>query len=201
MVMNPSVRLPFDSKRTAAALLAVTALTALFAWRQNQGGLVGGPISLAKTFWLNYALLTFFVLPFCLWRSPWLTEAARRLFGWVFALFVARGIVELWILYFTRDWKCLYGIAHDALTLGVILWMSVRLSRPRDARALQFAGLISISLCVEAFMAWQFSLLASPAQGIYFAANTPHFQFVNTASWVAVGLGYPALAFLTWRET
>jgi len=50
------------------------------------------------------------------------------------------------------------------------------------------------------FMAWEFSKLASPAEGIYFAADTPHFRFVNLASWLAVAIGYPALLHLLSRS-
>ena len=78
--------------------------------------------------------------------------------------------------------------------------MSEDLTR-RDFAVLRVATLLQITLCVEIFMAWEFSKLASPAQGIYFASDTPHFRLVNVASWFAVALGYPALLYLlSWRR-
>jgi hypothetical protein len=73
--------------------------------------------------------------------------------------------------------------------------MSSELAR-REYMALRVATLLQITLFVEMFMAWEFSKLASPAEGIYFAADTPHFRFVNVASWIAVAIGYPALLYL-----
>jgi hypothetical protein len=60
--------------------------------------------------------------------------------------------------------------------------------------------LLQITLFAEMFMAWEFSKLASPAEGIYFAADTPHFRLVNMASWIAVATGYPALLYLLSRN-
>jgi len=70
----------------------------------------------------------------------------------------------------------------------------------RDFSALRVANFLQITLFVEMFMAWEFSKLASPAEGIYFAADTPHFRIVNVASWIAVAIGYPALLYLLSRS-
>ncbi len=189
-------RLRFDSDSTLILAGAVSLATAIFAWNQNRRRPVGGPISLAKTIWLNYALLAFLAIPFCLWRNPELKPNARALFGWVFALFAARAVVEMWMLYFTRAWRCIHGIVHDFVVLAVILALATRLDSLYDAGALFVALLICISLVVEAFMAWQFSKLAAPADGIYFADESPRFRFVNRASWAASLALYPPLAFL-----
>lgn len=181
----------------------LAAATALFAWRQNHAGGVGGPISAAKTLWLNYMLVAMYVVPFFLWRDDTLAPATRRLFGGIFMSFALRAPIELWIIFFTRAWRCGYGIAHDLLTIGLIAILR-RSMRPevakRDSGAMRVATVLQITLLVEICMAWEFSRLASPAQGIYFAADTPHFRVVNVASWIAVSFGYPALMFFSWRS-
>lgn len=184
------------------AASAVTCLTFLFASFQNRVGWVGGPISLAKTLWLNFTLLVFLVLPLCLWRNQRLAPHVRVLFGVVFVSFALRGVAELYILYFTHAWECIYGIGHDLLTFAAIVWCRRRSAvkhLPHDQRALAFATLVQVALLVEGFMAWQFSRLASPADGIYFADDNAHFRFVNNASWVAAALGYPLLGQFLWR--
>ena len=176
--------------------------TGFFGWIQNRGGLVGGPISIPKMLWLTYTLLTFVVVPACLWRNRALSREIRMLFGVAFISFAIRGIIELYILYWTRNWQCIYGILHDLLTFALVVALGLRLPRDRtdkDQRALGFVWILLPSLLVECFMAWQFSKLASPGAGTYFASDDPHFQFVNNASWAAVVIGLPLLGWYLWR--
>lgn len=185
------------------SIATLSAASAVFAWRQNHIGGVGGPISFAKTLWLNYMLVAMYVVPFFLWRENTLALPTRRLFGGIFMSFALRAPIELCIIFFTRAWRCAYGITHDLLTIGLIVLLRRSMSpdmAQRDSAALRVATLLQITLLVEIFMAWEFSRLASPAQGIYFAADTPHFQVVNGASWIAVSLGYPALMYFLWRS-
>ena len=185
------------------SIAVLSAASAVFAWRQNHLAVVGGPISIAKTLWLNYMLIAMYVVPFFLWRSETLAPETRRLFGWLFLSFVLRAPIELWIIFFTRGWRCGYGITHDLLTAGLLIFLRWRMS-PELARreyvALRVATLLQITLFVEIFMAWEFSKLASPAEGIYFAADTAHFRLVNVASWIAVAAGYPALLYFLSRN-
>jgi len=185
------------------SIVVLSAASAVFAWRQNHLGVVGGPISVAKTLWLNYMLIAMYVVPFFLWREKTLAPATRSLFGWLFASFALRAPVELWIIFFTRGWRCAYGITHDLLTVGLLAFLRWRMSPElarREFAALRVVTLLQITLFVEMFMAWEFSKLASPAKGIYFAADTPHFRVVNVASWIAVAIGYPALLYLLSRR-
>jgi hypothetical protein len=186
-----------------SSIALLSTASAAFAWRQNHAAVVGGPISMAKTLWLNYMLIAMYVVPFFLWREKTLEPVTRRLFGWLFASFALRAPIELWIIFFTRGWRCGYGITHDLLTVGLLAYLRRRMSTDevrRDMAALRIATLLQITLFVEMFMAWEFSKLASPAEGIYFAADTPHFRIVNIASWIAVGIGYPAMLYLLSRR-
>ena len=181
----------------------LSAASAVFAWRQNHLAVIGGPISVAKTLWLNYMLITMYIVPFFLWREKTLAPATRNLFGCLFVSFALRAPIELWIIFSTRGWRCAYGMTHDLVTLGLMIYLRWRMSPElawRDVAALRVATLLQITLLVEMFMAWQFSKLASPAEGIYFAADTPHFRWVNVASWIAVSVGYPALLYLLSRS-
>jgi hypothetical protein len=158
---------------------------------------------MAKTLWLNYMLISMYIVPFFLWREKTLAPTTRRLFGWLFLSFALRAPIELWIIFFTRGWRCAYGITHDLLTVGLLVFLRRKISpelAQRDSAALRVLNLLQITLFVEMFMAWEFSKLASPAEGIYFAADTPHFRFVNVASWIAVAIGYPALLYLLSRS-
>src|SRR5260370_30832258 len=89
---NP-VRSPFVSETAAlpqvtlrhrwplvSSVAALSAGSALFAWRQNHLAVVGGPISMAKTLWLNYMLIAMYIVPFFLWRDKNLAPAPSSLF-------------------------------------------------------------------------------------------------------------------------
>jgi hypothetical protein len=186
-----------------SSIALLSAASAVFAWRQNHLAVVGGPISVAKTLWLNYMLIAVYIVPFFLWREKSFTPATRSLFGWLFASFALRAPIELWIIFFTHGWRCAYGITHDLLTFALLAFLRWRMSPEsarRDFAALRVATLLQITLFVEMVMAWEFSKLASPGEGIYFASDTPHFRAVNIASWVAVAIGYPALLYLLSRS-
>lgn len=172
------------------------ATTALFGWRQNRGGVVGGPISLPKVLWLNLTLTVFFGLPAVLWRDAALSPATRALWGWLLLSFVLRAVVELYLIYVTITWKCVYGISHDLFQLGLAVALAAAVPAGADPRARAFLWLYGAVLLVEAGMARAFSLLADPKDGIYFASDDARFLRVNRASWAASLTGYAALAGL-----
>ena len=166
----------------------ITTLVALatggFAWRQNRGGLVGGPIAPVKAAWLAFALIMFYVVPGTLAASGRHGAGVRLLFGAVLVSFVLRGAIELWLLYARRGWKCIYGVSHDLAMAVVVLigWRLAAGNSAMDARALWFAQFLIIVLIVEAWLANGFSKLASPADGTYFADHSPRFRHLIVAT-------------------
>ena len=173
------------------------AATALFGWRQNKGGVVGGPISLPKILWLNLTLTVFFGLPFALWRETSLSPGMNALWGWLLLSFVLRAVIELYLIYVTISWKCLYGITHDLFSLALAVALRAGITpQPSDQKALAFLWVYAAVLLVEAGMAKAFSRLADPKDGIYFASQEERFKRVNMASWAASAAGYAALGVL-----
>lgn len=183
------------------AVAAVTATTAAFGWVQNRGALIGGPISKAKVLWLNFTLIMFFVLPLFLWQNVRLEPAVSALFGTVFFLFVARAVAEIYLIYVTIGWKCAYGIAHDWLVIVLVAALRLRLPETAgeaDVRAVGLASFLQGALAVESYMAWAFSRVASPAEGIYFASDDEKFRGINQATWAAVAAGHALLGAWLW---
>ena len=183
-------------------VLGVTCLlTALFALQQNRRDWIGGAISLPKVLWLNYTLIVFFALPYCLWGNASLSRSVRSLFGLALASFIIRAVIELYLLYFTRSWKCIYGICHDWITFFLVLFVWCQLPGDYssiDRRSLVFTSIFLITLVAESWMAWQFSRIASPRDGIYFASNSARFRFINSASAIIVATLYPPLIYFLW---
>jgi hypothetical protein len=192
--------IPIPSHYVAIGFLLATSL--VFMAIQNSTAAVGGHISLPKALWLDWTLTTFYVIPFFLWRNQVLTGPVRSLFGWLLLSFVLRGVAELIVIYATHAWRCVEGISHNGLTLVLAACLFLRLSRDlpsKDRRALGFLLIYVVTLVFESINAWQFSLLADPGKGVYFAANTPHFAFVNQLTWVELGCLWPWFCWLLWK--
>ena len=183
----------------AIGILLVISL--IFLLMQNSTHAVGGHISLPKALWLDWTLTTFYVVPFFLWKNPALCLAIRSLFGWLLLSFLLRGVAELVVIYATHNWRCVYGISHNALTLALAAFLFLRLPRrllTADRRAAGFLLIYVTTLVFESINAWLFSLLANPANGIYFAADTPHFAFVNQLTWVELACLWPSFCWFLW---
>ncbi len=176
-----------------------TAATAAFGLIQNSGPAVGGPFAPAKVLWLNLALVVFVVLPGCWWLASSAAPAVRRMFAVVFVSFLARGLVELPMLYFTRAWRCEYGIAHDLAVAAYLVVAGIRLRRRGEPSPLGFSGLLVVLLLVEALFAYLFSRVGDPGAGVYYASDAAQFRPVVRLTWVVVALGYPLLALSLWR--
>lgn len=177
--------------------------TAGFAWNQNRGGVIGGPIHWSKAMWLNMTLLAFILLPFAWWRSSTAGPEVRRALGLTSASFVARGVAELPLVYVTPPrWKCGYGISHDAFafaTLGALLVRDrERFERGRDGRALAFSGFTMVLLVIEGIFAKRFRAIMDPSTGIYFADDLPQFRSVIRMTKTVVAVAYPLLAAIMW---
>lgn len=181
----------------ASALLLLWCLG--FGWWQSGEGRVGGPMSLAKVLWLFLALLHFYLIPAWLWRDRSLSAAARKLWGWFFAGFVLRALVEIPLLIGTRLWRCEHGIAHDAVMLLLLLVMTRRLPPESSRVESSFAWLAALALVFEATNAWLFRHCGSPAEGIYFASDEARFRLINTITWAEIIVLFP-LVLCWWRS-
>jgi hypothetical protein len=183
----------------AVVVLLMTSLT--FMLVQNSSHAVGGHISLPKALWLDWTLTTFYVIPFFLWKNPALSPQIKALFGWLLLSFLLRGVAELIVIYTTHAWRCIDGISHNGftITLAALLFLRVPQNLSSvDRRALGFLLLYVATLVFESINAWQFSLLADPGKGIYFAANTPHFAFVNQLTWMELACLWPWFIWFLW---
>jgi hypothetical protein len=177
----------------ASALLLLWCLG--FGWWQSGEGRVGGPMSLAKVLWLFLALWHFYLVPAWLWRDRGLDAAARTLWGWFFAGFVLRAVIEIPLLISTRLWRCEHGIAHDAVMLLLLFVMSRRLPPESSRVASTFVWLAGLALLFEATNAWLFRHSGNPAEGIYFASDEAHFRLINAITWGEIAVLFPLLVW------
>lgn len=90
--------------------------------RQNHPGRIGGPIALSKAFWLHYTLYTwFFFVPYALLKYGYIPAGDRALWWLLTVSMWTRGVVELYMLFVSKNWTPVIGISHDFLTLAAML--------------------------------------------------------------------------------
>lgn len=182
----------------------VSALVYRFARKQNRGERVGGAISLPKSLWLNYTLLSWFVIPAELLRRQGLSPGNRAALQAHLLSFTARGAAEMWMLYRTHSWRCAYGVGHDAIDLAML---SVMMHPGRgasregvDGVARRHLDSIRATLVAEMVFATLFnSTVAGKTQGedgIYFANDEPHFRAINNLTAVVDMVAYARLAMV-----
>lgn len=185
------------------SLLLTLILCLTFGWWQNHHAQLGGDISLAKVLWLNLALSCFFIIPAALWRAKNLARPLRVLFGIFFASFALRALIEAPMLYIWQNWRCAYGITHDAVVMLVLIVLVLPRVQSRNnmlLSALHFGRLLIVVLICEALNAWLFSRVADPLNGIYFAADSAEFRRINLITWIEVAALYPALLHWVFRH-
>ena len=163
----------------------VTLGVAAFARKQNRGGRVGGRISSAKTLWLNYTLVSWFVVPIALLCRGGLSPASKRALGAHLASFGARGAAEMWMLYRTHSWRVAYGVGHDLFDLALISVL-MRDGPPvssADEVARGHLNAIRGTLVAEMAFATLFHRavkgLTQGQDAIYFASDEAEFRRIN----------------------
>lgn len=188
------------------ALVLGAAVSAVFYYRQNWVGQVGGPISVEKMLWLHYAITTWFVVPAFLVRQSRLARPLRLILGSFLASMLARGVAELWLIYVAFGWSPLYGISHDLF--NIVLIAVLRRGRRRQLAGLdafnadvrRFTAAIQLSMVAEIVFAALFYRMHVHEDAVYFASPTEGFAHINLLTrWVDVAV-YAELGRFLWQQ-
>lgn len=173
---------------SAVALCAIAA--AGFYHFQNTVKPVGGDISLAKMFWLAYAVFLWGVLPLLLLADGRICLPLRRGFALLAALMLARAVVEGWLLYVSHGWSTWYGIGHDVVCAAVLLWSAGRapVASALDRLARLHARVSAAFFLPEMYFAWymQANFDTKGENAIYFVPDDPRYAVVLRATTAAV---------------
>jgi hypothetical protein len=175
---------------STVALLCVGAL--LFGWAQNRYRPVGGDISWSKLFWLLYAVTMWFALPVLLSADPRLSPRWRRPFALLAALMLARGVVELWMLYVALNWSPWYGIGQDLACMTMLAVFIGRLSgsatNATERTVFAHALVTGLIFLPEMYFAWymQVHFTTTGEAAIYFVPDDPRYRDVLGVTTVVV---------------
>jgi hypothetical protein len=109
-----------------AGVALATALGVRFRAKQNAGHAKGGRISNPKVLWLFFAIWFWFIECSVLALEPQLPWPYRVIVGAHAVSMWIRGVIELFMLHVTKNWRPPIGITHDALciatTVGLAAW-------------------------------------------------------------------------------
>jgi hypothetical protein len=185
----------FGSRRWLAvstwSVLALLAVLA-FAFYQMQNRLqpVGGAISVEKMAWLALAVLQWVMLPALLCADTRLSNMLLRPFKILLLLMLMRGVIEGGMLYVTLNWSPWYGIAHDLLCAGVLVWFALHIhatsALERLVRGYMFVALLAFA--PEIYFAWymQAHFVTVGDQAIYFVPDDPAYADVLLVTRISV---------------
>jgi hypothetical protein len=164
-----------------------------FWWIQNHWHPVGGEIALQKALWLADAILLWLVVPLMVVTDARAGVAVRSAFMALLMLMLVRGAIELWMLYVTHNWSPWYGIAHDVLCAGTLLWFMFRIAisaHPLQRLRLWLAhlGATAAAFAPEIYFAWymQAHFNTRGGQAVYFVPDDPAHAFTLNVTTGAV---------------
>lgn len=181
------------------ALLGTLPLLAAFGvmfHRAQARGALGGAISKAKAYWLPFAIWMWFVVApavgfDAMFRGVVDEGAGRALLA--FGLFMwLRGVVEMLMLYVTKNWIPPIGITHDVLCIVLLLALGgygvahLDMSTATEMTWWSYAlvALLVVTLVVEIHHAYSFFVavkgLTKGDDGIWFAdEHQERFRKIN----------------------
>ena len=192
---------------TWAALALIALATFAFSKKQNTSARnrprIGGRVSRPKQLWLGWAVFVWFIQCPILALEPKLAFDVRLILG-SFAIFMwARGLVELYMLYVSKNWRPPMGIAHNLACATLIVALALRgellnLVTPLDRWGLAWVLVVFLSLLLETGYAVAFHRAVrgktTGDDAIWFAdAEDPKFRRINR---VTAAVNVPLYGFL-----
>jgi hypothetical protein len=143
-----------------AALAVVMGLR--FRAKQNAEHAKGGRISNPKVLWLFFAIWFWFIECAVLSFEPALPWPYRVILGVHATSMWVRGVIELFMLHVTKNWRPPIGITHDAVCIATVLglgaWFGGRMLElgAWGLWAPALVVMLVVSLIVELLYAWLF---------------------------------------------
>lgn len=190
-------------RECGAILLALAVVAALFRVAQNRGLLIGGAIALPKLMWLSYTILAWFLLPLLLARDDRVQVAVRRIYQVFFWNMATRGILELAMIYFWKNWHPYIGASHDLFSIALILVLAWRVRSPggADLLLIRHSYVLAAMLGAEIGFAIYFAahFMTKGNQALYFVPNEGRYTTILMSTALAVACLTPYFAWFLYR--
>lgn len=181
-------------------VIAITLVSLFFYYFQNKGKKIGGKIALCKVLWLDYTLIAWFFLPIVFYFQGMSGDYYDVFYTISISMWI-RGIIELYMLYVSKNWTPPIGIAHDIFTF-IIATYTFYLTLPTTYDSIIISSSLLLSLVLETYYAYAFyKIVKEKTKGddaIWFASkDNPKFKKILTITTFGNIIVYSALILLT----
>lgn len=132
----------------------ILSVSLIFYYSQNKDQKIGGKIAICKLFWLDYTLIAWFFLPIVFYFQN-MKGSHFNIFYVISISMWIRGIIELYMLYVSKNWTPPIGIAHDLFTF-LIATFSFYKTLPMNSSSTIISLSLLLSLILETYYAYAF---------------------------------------------
>lgn len=146
---------------------------------QNAGVLPGGQVAPVKMAWLAYAILIWYLLPGLILFDARISPTVRLAVTVLLVSMLARGVVELYMMYVTANWHPWMGIGHNLLTFSLMLAVLVVTFPTMDKLYWSYLAVATAMFVPETGFAWYMLLNASaPGSVVYFVPDDAQHKWI-----------------------
>ena len=183
-----------------SVLFMLILIAGCFYYLQNVMNIIGGNIAVVKLLWLASVIWCWYVLPLFLLQDSRLSVLEFTTCRILFANMLIRAIIELFMMYGSKNWDPIYGISHDAFSALLMLFLGYKHRSHKVSKRLGlflFAYLL-IVFFETVFACYIFSL-QEPDSIIYFVPNEINHQGILQLTWFAVIASNLLLTRFIWK--
>ena len=169
-------------------ILTLTGLAFLFYFIQNYFlSNLGGEIALVKVFWLEIVIIFWFICPLFLSLDKELNSSTRKAYKYFLINMLLRAIVELYMMYVSKNWHPYIGIGHNLFSILFSIFLYLKFIYPNkefNIFALNF--IVSFILFIpESFFAYYMLTNVISSETVYFVPPTSKHDFVLNITLIA----------------
>jgi hypothetical protein len=177
------------SKALCISFLLMTTISIGYHLRQNGKSVLGGNISVAKSFWLGYAFYHYFIYSFILYWFIFPSELKQLMLMitiWFYFRMLAQGVM----MFVLKNWSPKYGISHNILSsiliFSCIIYQGINYSKYDSSEILMVLlflfNLLLIAIVDTIYARKFFNIIGNRTKGdqaIWYASNDERYSQIN----------------------
>ena len=171
-------------------IIGLSLSACVFYYFQNHGSGLGGKIALPKLIWLAYALWFWYFLPLLIRFDLRVNLKLKRGY-WLFWLnMLLRAIVELYMMYFSKNWHPHWGIAHNLFSalLILVLLRKIKVKNSLDGIVYFNFQVMGLLFLIESYFAWYMLNHVRGESAVYFVPDRAQHAGIIILTWILISI-------------